>query len=167
MATEIITVSKDRQIASATKKAVEAVLRGDLVGFPTETVYGIAALANSVEAMGRLRELKSRPDHPFSLHLGRPRDVRRYVSELPESARRLVDRAWPGPITLIVPFAGQLPDPSLQNCGLEDVLSKDGWLGLRCPDEPIAQRMLKGVAAPVVAPSANLVGKPSHFHFFG
>jgi L-threonylcarbamoyladenylate synthase len=138
-----------------------AINDGQLVGFPTETVYGIAALATQADTLNRLRELKSRPQRPFSVHMGDPADVKRYVRAIPTMAQRVIDRVWPGPVTLLLETGGQLADDALEAQGLHDILTSDNIIGLRCPADPICQKMLTAVDGPVVAPSANLVGAPS------
>jgi len=119
-------------------------------------------MATCDEAMDRLRELKDRPTRPFSLHLGGSEDVRRYVASLSDDAKLIISRCWPGPVTLIVPAGGQLADKRLRRReGLYERLCFEDMIGLRCPDEPVAQAMLSGVSLPVVACSANLAGRPS------
>jgi len=158
--TRVIKVSSDRDVAGAAGQGAKALRKGQLVGFATETVYGIAAVATLADTMARLRELKSRPARPFSVHVGRPEETRRYVKDLPESARRIMARGWPGPVTLLVPTGGMLADAKLRRrAGLYERLCADGILGLRCPDEPVARAMLGEVSLPVVAPSANLAGR--------
>ncbi len=149
------------EIASAAREAAQALRAGQLVGFATETVYGIAAIASQATAMERLREIKNRPSRPFSVHLGRPQDVERYVADIPTDARRLIRKAWPGPVTVVLPVGGRLADSDLQKAGLYDVLCRDDLIGLRCPHEPLAEAMLSAVSEPVVAPSANPAGAPS------
>lgn len=164
MPTEVIKVDRGsvRDVADAAHRGASALKKGRLVGFATETVYGIAALATCDEALDRLRELKGRPTRPFSLHLGRPEDVRRYVRSLSDEAELIISRGWPGPVTLIVPAGGALADKRLRRRqGLYERLCCEDMIGLRCPDEPVAQAMLSGVSLPVVAPSANLAGRPS------
>ncbi len=142
-------------------RAVQALAEGQLVAFPTETVYGVAAVATHAEAMERLRELKARPKRPFSVHVANPCDAKRYVKNVPEAAGKLMERAWPGPITLILPTGGRLADERLDQAGMFDVLCSDGRVGLRCPDHPVCRAMLDAVEDPVVAPSANRAGEPS------
>ena len=162
MGTRIIKVRGSRSVAAAAAAGVRALRKGKLVGFATETVYGIAALATIEEAVARLRELKSRPERPFSVHLGKPEHAGRYVAAMPETASRLIERAWPGPVTLVVPTGGELADARLRShAGLHGRLCHDGLIGLRCPDEPVARAMLGRLVLPVVAPSANLAGEPS------
>jgi L-threonylcarbamoyladenylate synthase len=114
MSTRVIRVGKDADAAAAAAQGAAALKRGLLVAFPTETVYGLAAVATNEKAMERLRELKNRPARPFSVHLGRPEDARRYVKDLSPAARRLMAKAWPGPLSLVVPVGGRLASPRLE-----------------------------------------------------
>lgn len=149
-------------MAKASETAAEALRAGRLVGFATETVYGIAAVASRAETLARLRDLKSRPARPFSVHLGRPEDAFRYVRTVPLRAGWLMEQAWPGPVTLLLETGGELAEAGLGEVpGLHETLTHEGVIGLRCPDEPVAGAMLRAVAEPVVAPSANLAGEPS------
>ena len=160
VSTPIITHSNDAEAARAAGKGAEAIRAGKLVGFHTETVYGVAALATDPGAMERLRRLKSRPKRPFSVHLGAAGEVRRYVADPPARARRLICRAWPGPVTVVLPTGGRLAERTLQQSGLHAMLCADDMIGLRCPDSPVAQAMLTDVGRPVVAASANAAGRP-------
>lgn len=162
MPTRVIRIQSEKDVAPAAEEGAKALRKGKLVGFPTETVYGVGALATAEEAMDRLRELKDRPVRPFSVHVGRPEDVRRYVKDLPDSAARLVRRAWPGPLTLLLPTGGAFADGKLRRReGLHGCLCHRNVIGLRCPDEPVAAALLGKVSLPVVAPSANPAGRPS------
>ncbi len=162
MATDVIRVSTEAEIAPAAEAGVRVLRKGGLVGFATETVYGIAAAATDARTIERLRELKERPSRPFSVHVGGADEVGRYVGKPLRIARRLIDRGWPGPITLLVPAGGRLADRNLRRRkGLYERLCFNDFLGLRCPDEPVARAMLSAVRVPVVAPSANLAGRPS------
>jgi len=161
VSTETITASSPQQQAQAAKRGAEAIRQGKLVAFATETVYGVAALASDVEAMERVRQLKHRPERPFSVHIASPRDAKLYVAEVPWLARRLIAKAWPGPVTLVLAVGGQLPARKFAKAGLYDVLCWRDTIGLRCPDHPLARRMLAAVGSPVVAPSANPPGTAS------
>lgn len=161
MSTRVITVRGDQDISAAAAQGAAAIQDGALVGFATETVYGVAALATHPQAMERLRELKNRPTRPFSVHMGSPQDVARYVREVPIAARNLIRKGLPGPITVILPTGGRLASDDLQAAGMYDILCSDHTIGLRCPDEPVCRQMLSAVKGPVVAPSANLAGEPS------
>jgi tRNA threonylcarbamoyl adenosine modification protein (Sua5/YciO/YrdC/YwlC family) len=165
MSTRVITVgSRDdvESVQAAAAEGAEALRVGKLVGFATETVYGIAVLATDAAAVARLRKLKARPTDPFSVHIASPADVRRYVADVPLRASWLMSHAWPGPVTLLLDTGGRLADPALQKRrGLHKELTLDGVVGLRSPDEPVARAMLAAVDGPVVAPSANPAGGPS------
>jgi len=160
MATKVISVRKDGA-GPAARAGARALNKGGLVAFATETVYGVGAVATDSGAMERLRELKSRPKRPFSAHLSSPEEASRYIREMPWEARRLIAKGWPGPITILAPLGGRLADSKLQRAGLYDVLSWSDYVGLRCPDEPVAREMLRQVDAPLVAPSANRAGGKS------
>lgn len=161
MKTRVIKVQTEADIPSAAQRGAEVLTAGGLVGFPTETVYGVAALATDAAAMERLRELKSRPERPFSVHLGAPDDAFRYVSDPPSQARMLMSKAWPGPLTILLGVGGALADATLQQKGLYDSLCYEDTIGLRCPADEVALRMLSAVDGPVVAPSANRAGSAS------
>ena len=163
MATRVIKVNPSdlSAAASAAAKGADALRKGKLVGFATETVYGVAAVASDPGVLERLRELKSRLRGPFSVHLCGPDDTGRYVSRVPPPGRRIIDKVWPGPITLVLPTGGKLSDAKLEAAGLHEILTYRGRIALRCPDGPVAGKMLAGVGQPVVAPSANLAGEPS------
>lgn len=122
--------------------AASVLAGGGLVAFPTETVYGVAARADLPAAMARLRALKTRPEgEPFTLHLGDPAALPA-SAVLPDHARRLMDRFWPGPLTLVLP------------------LTEGGTVGARLPAHPVALALLRGAGGPVLATSANPRGKP-------
>lgn len=161
MKTRIIKVTSTSKIASAVAAGAKAIKAGKLVAFPTETTYGIAVSAGDKSAMERLRELKSRPAKPFSVHMGSPDQVKRYVREVPPLAGRVIEKGWPGPITLLLPTGGALAEKKLQRAGLHDVLTYNDCVALRCVKHPVSQAMLLAVDSPVVAPSANLAGRKS------
>jgi protein-tyrosine phosphatase len=159
--TTVIKATSLSQQAEAARRGAAALAAGQLVGFATETVYGVAAVANIPSAMERLRELKDRPKRPFSVHLARPADVGLYVADIPPLAERLITKAWPGPLTLILPVGGRLAEKRFDQAGLYEVLCWQDTIGLRCPDPLLAQDMLAALDWPVVAPSANLPGTKS------
>lgn len=161
MTTRVIRARTAPQAADAAREGARVLEAGGLVAFATETVYGLAAVASNAATMDRLRELKDRPSRPFSVHIGRAEDVKRYVQQVPAPAHRLITRAWPGPVTILLPVGGKLADASLNRRGLYDVLVSQDMIGLRFPDELVASMMLEAVADPVVAPSANLAGAAS------
>ncbi|MEW6253000.1 MAG: L-threonylcarbamoyladenylate synthase, partial [Planctomycetota bacterium] len=149
--------------AADVARAAAALRGGALVIFPTETVYGVAANAALPEAVARLRAAKGRADvQPFTVHLGRRSDARRYLSAPGPLVRRLVRRAWPGPLTLVC----SEPAPERTEAGGQlgpgqiPAIYHAGAVGLRCPDHPVAARLLAEADVPVVASSANRHGEP-------
>jgi tRNA threonylcarbamoyl adenosine modification protein (Sua5/YciO/YrdC/YwlC family) len=144
----------------AVRAAAEVLQGGGLLIFPTETVYGVGAVATSAEGIRRLREVKQRPDgKPFTLHLAAREDAQRYAGPLPGPARRLIEHAWPGPVTVIVPV-GECPEAHEQlDAQQRRRLYHEGTIGMRCPDHPVAAAVLSSVDAPVVAASANRAGR--------
>lgn len=145
------------QDPAAIAQAAAALAAGELLGLPTETVYGLAARADSDAAVAKIFAAKGRPsDHPLIVHVLDEADARRYASQLPEVARRLMAAFWPGPLTVIVPRA-----PAMGAAAAGGQLS----IGLRCPAHPVARALLVearklGVIG-VAAPSANRFGKVS------
>lgn len=163
MQTKLLKVDKTNsdEMDDVSTQAAELISNGGLVGFATETVYGIAALADNQATMDRLRELKSRPENPFSVHLAAPQDVFKFVSkgQVPLAARFIIENTWPGPVTMLLQTGGSFADEALNP--LHDVLTNNNIIGLRCPDESFSSLMLGKVSGVVVAPSANLIGQPS------
>lgn len=132
--------------------AAEALRRGHLVAFPTETVYGLGALATHADAVRRVFERKGRPaDNPLIVHISAFEQLALVARHVPESARRLMDAFWPGPLTLLLDRAEGIPD--VVTAGLPSV-------AVRWPDHPTALALINA-AGPLVAPSANLSGRPS------
>ncbi len=161
MNTETLKVDVNSGYRRAIEKAVAVLNAGGLVVFPTETVYGVGANVANREAVKRLREVKNRSDDkPFTVHIGRPDDLAKYVPSPGAVGRRLAGKGWPGPLTLIfsVNAPSQAPvfrdAPSIQ----ERTLYHEGTIGLRCPDDRAACDLLTGANAPVVAASANPAG---------
>ena len=116
---------------------------GGLVAFPTETVYGLGADATNASALDRLNRVKGRPPgKPYSLHIHTISQLAPLVGSVSPAARALMERFWPGPLTVILP-------------------SKDGTtVGFRLPDHPVARALLEACDRPIVAPSANRAGAP-------
>jgi L-threonylcarbamoyladenylate synthase len=139
--------------------AVEALRAGDLVVFPTETVYGLGANASNPVAVRKIFEFKGRPpDHPVIVHLDDPRYLHRWVAEVPPVAGQLADKFWPGPLTLILPKADNVNDI---------VTGGQDSIGIRVPSHPMAQQLLNAFGGGIAAPSANRYGrlsptKPEH-----
>lgn len=137
-----------------------ALAEGALVVFPTETVYGLGASAVSRAAIDALSRLKDRrPDNkPFTLHLSDPELAETYAGPLPLMARRLIHKAWPGPLTLVVP--DRRPDPAMPPGLIQDAVYYQGTVGLRCPSHAVGREILRAAGVPVVGTSANLSGHP-------
>ncbi|TAM81787.1 MAG: threonylcarbamoyl-AMP synthase [Candidimonas sp.] len=142
------------------ERAARRLAEGGLVAFPTETVYGLGADAENVQAVARIYAAKGRPaNHPVIVHVTPEADLNYWASAIPEVARVLMDAFWPGPLTLILPRAPHIP-PAVS--GGQDSI------GLRCPSHPVAQALLRAFAAlkangqgGVAAPSANKFGQVS------
>lgn len=134
-------------------RAAEELRKGNLVVFPTETVYGIGALAGNSKAVKKIFQAKGRPQkNPLIVHISSPRELSKLVAEIPEIAKKLMKKYWPGPLTLCFKKSSSLSH--FVTAGLSTVC-------IRCPDHPIARALLKKVAEPLAAPSANLSGRPS------
>jgi len=133
--------------------AVQALRDGELVAFPTETVYGLGANASNPAAVRRIFEAKGRPEtHPVIVHLDSPRYLHRWVTEVPEAAQLLAERFWPGPLTLIMPRAANVHDI---------VTGGQDTIAVRVPSHPMAQQLLTAFGGGIAAPSANRYGRLS------
>lgn len=135
-------------------EAAALLRRGELVAFPTETVYGLGAIATKEQAVAKVFQAKGRPsDNPLIVHVKDAQQVLDYAAEVPKLAKDLMERFWPGPLTIILPVkAGVFP--ANVNNGQETV-------AFRMPNQHSALRLIDLVGAPLVGPSANLSGKPS------
>jgi L-threonylcarbamoyladenylate synthase len=129
------------------QEAAKRIRSGGLVAFPTETVYGLGANALDAEAVGRIFELKGRPaTSPLIVHVDSIEAARAVTSVWPQEAERLAQRYWPGPLTMVLPKASNIPD--IVTAGLATV-------GVRMPSHPLALELLEAAGIPVAAPSAN------------
>ena len=142
---------------AAIAQAAQALHDGQLVGMPTETVYGLAADATSDAAVANIFVAKGRPaDHPLIVHVAGVEQVAAFAVQVPDFAQRLMQAFWPGPLTLILP---RRPGVAQASAGGQDSI------GLRCPSHPVAQSLLKASLAlgvqGVSAPSANRFGRVS------
>lgn len=131
-----------------------ALLRaGEVVGIPTETVYGLAANALDPVAVSHIFEAKGRPqDNPLIVHIASLDSVQQIATEFPPEAQALAKDYWPGPLTIILPKQDIIP--MITSGGLNTV-------GIRFPSHPIAQAIIRAAGVPLAAPSANLSGRPS------
>ena len=145
-ATELVTANA-RSIA----KAAEILERGGLVAVPTETVYGLAARADSDDAVARIFAAKGRPDfNPLILHVHDVDHASRFA-DFNDAARELASAFWPGPLTLVLPRKADAPVADAVSAGLPTI-------ALRAPAHPVMQQLLDAVDFPLAAPSANRSG---------
>ena len=152
MKTELvkITVNDGDDIFS---KATELLKNNEVVGMPTETVYGLAGNAYSSVAVSKIFEAKGRPtDNPLIVHIDRFEDIYPIVAEVSCEARKLAEAFWPGPLTMILPKSDKVPYETTG--GLDTV-------AVRMPSHPIARKLIGYGGGYVAAPSANTSGKPS------
>jgi len=135
------------------QEAATLLQNGEVVAFPTETVYGLGADATSDAAIGKIYAAKGRPgDNPLIVHIGDAAQLDQVVSEISEKAKKLMDAFWPGALTIILPRQDGVSDAV--TAGLETV-------GVRMPSHPAALELLRAVKLPIAAPSANVSGRPS------
>ena len=133
--------------------AVQALRDGELVAFPTETVYGLGANAQNPVAVRRIFEVKGRPpNHPVIVHLDTPRYLHRWVRDVPENAARLAEVFWPGPLTMVMPRAANVHDV---------ITGGQDTIAIRVPAHPMAQQLLTAFGGGIAAPSANRYGRLS------
>ncbi len=164
MVTTVIKSDPQVPCTDAVREASEVLRGGGLVAFPTETVYGLGARADHPGAMERLRAVKSREGgKAFTVHIASREDAKQFVPQLTGMAARLARKGWPGPITLILDVEHPESSPIMKgrNGAVAAAIYYDNTIGLRCPDDPLAQGMLRTVEAPVVAASANPAGEPA------
>jgi len=139
------------------QQAVDALCAGELLGLPTETDYGLAADASNENAVAKIFQAKGRPsNHPLIVHVAHADSVKKFASDIPDFAQKLMSQFWPGPLTLILPRQTEMAAAAAGG---------QNSVGLRCPSHPVAYEVLKACAAKGVwglaAPSANLFGRVS------
>ncbi len=133
--------------------AGELLAKGQIVAMPTETVYGLAADAFNGSAVSQIFAAKGRPqDNPLIVHISDVCQVKILAGDFPEKARKLAEKFWPGPLTMILPKRPEIPDEV--TCGLDTV-------GIRFPSNETAQAIIAAAGTPLAAPSANRSGSPS------
>lgn len=129
---------------------VQLLAAGQLVAFPTETVYGLGADALNADAISRVYTLKGRPsNNPLIVHVSEESMAQRVVRDWPDTATTLARAFWPGPLTLVLPRAGQVPDT---------VTAGGDTVAVRCPEHPVALALIEAFGNPIVGPSANPSG---------
>ncbi len=152
MKTKILKLNQKKPQANLIRKAAELLKKGQVVAFPTETVYGLGADAFNPSAVKKIFSAKGRPaDDPLIVHVASIADAEKAVKEIPAVARRLMKKYWPGPLTLVMSKSKKVP--AVVTAGLKTV-------AVRMPSHPVALALCKAVG-PIAAPSANSFGKPS------
>lgn len=153
MHTKHITIDPKNIDPSAIAEAATLIQAGELVAFPTETVYGLGADALSPMAAKKIYAAKGRPsDNPLIVHIARFEDLAAIAQELPEQAKDLADAFWPGPLTMIVRKKDLVP---YETTGGMDTVA------VRMPNHPVALRLIAESGCLIAAPSANTSGRPS------
>ena len=153
MNTKIIQINRENFTDAELAEAAEILRSGGLVAIPTETVYGLGANALDESASKKIYEAKGRPsDNPLIAHISCMDELSALVSEIPEAGRKLAEKYWPGPLTMVFPKKEIVPYGTTG--GLETV-------AIRMPSDPVANRLIKLAGVPVAAPSANTSGRPS------
>ncbi|MBN1796898.1 MAG: threonylcarbamoyl-AMP synthase [Sedimentisphaerales bacterium] len=165
MKTDVIKVNPEQLDAKAIKKAAKKIDSGGIVAFPTETVYGLACMARN-DSLEKLSQIKGRESSKhYTLHIGDKEKVFHYVPHISLRAQKLIEKAWPGPLTIVF----ELDDEELVQAKTnvkKDVfenLYKNNTIGIRCPDNAIAIELLNRTKNPVLAPSANISGNAALF----
>ena len=156
MVTEVVEIEEqniDSKAAESLEKAGRIIKEGGLVAFPTETVYGLGGDALNPDSSKKIYAAKGRPsDNPLIVHVCRFEDVEKIVAEVPETARKLADAFWPGPLTMIMNKNDKVPYETTG--GLDTV-------AIRMPNNKIALKLIELSGGYIAAPSANTSGRPS------
>ncbi|MCM8766333.1 MAG: L-threonylcarbamoyladenylate synthase [Candidatus Omnitrophica bacterium] len=153
MKTSVIRINPQKIEISKIEEAVKLIKKGGLVAFPTETVYGLGADAFNSKAVAKIFEVKQRPlNDPLIVHIADKQDLFKVAKKVNRLAGKLIDKFWPGPLTLVLEKSSELPD--IVTAGLDTV-------AVRMPAHPVALSLIREAKTPLAAPSANLSGKPS------
>ena len=153
MNTQFIKIDKADPQPAQIMAAAEIIKDGGLVAFPTETVYGLGGNALDPEAAGKIYAAKGRPsDNPLIAHIADRKELDALVAEIPPAAEILMERYWPGPMTLVFHKTDKVPYGTTG--GLDTV-------AVRMPSHPVARALIRAAGVPIAAPSANLSGRPS------
>lgn len=153
MNTKIRKINVEKIDQKIIKEAAEILRNGGTVVFPTETVYGLGADALSEKAAKKIYKAKGRPsDNPLIVHISSTKELEKIVANIPESAYKLMDKFWPGPLTIIFNKSELVPKGTTG--GLETV-------AVRMPNHSVALEIIKASETSIAAPSANISGRPS------
>lgn len=151
--TEIIRVNARKPSYAIIRKAANLIRKGEVIAFPTETVYGLGANALDPSSVSKIYKIKGRPsDNPLIVHIADMKTFSTLVGDIPPKASRIISRFWPGPITLVLKKSKILPE--ITTGGLNTV-------AVRMPKNNVALELIKVSRFPIAAPSANISGKPS------
>ncbi len=153
MVTKIIKVNPKNPEVAKIKMAARVLKKGGLVAFPTETVYGLGANALNKKAVRKIFKAKGRPlDNPVIVHIADFKDLFKLAQNVPEEAKILAKKFWPGPLTIVLFKKKIVPD---------EVTAGTNTLAVRMPKNKIALKLIRASGVPIAAPSANLAGRPS------
>lgn len=153
MKTKLIKIDPENIDLQKLKEAANALRKGEIVAIPTETVYGLGADALNPGAVEKIFKAKGRPsDNPLIVHIADREWVDRLTRSIPEKALVLMDKLWPGPLTLVMRKSSIIP--GIITAGLDTV-------AIRMPEHPVARELIRLAGVPVAAPSANVSGRPS------
>ena len=161
MKTKIIKLDNTKDNTETIKEAATIIDSGGLVAFPTETVYGIACRVTK-DSLEKLDSIKGRtPDKSYTLHIAQSSDALTYVPAMGLNARKLIQNAWPGPLTIVFELDQSILEKQKKNLDSEvfKALYYENSIGIRCPDNEIAQELIQQTVHPIVAPSANITGQ--------
>ncbi|HTV76325.1 MAG TPA: L-threonylcarbamoyladenylate synthase, partial [Candidatus Baltobacteraceae bacterium] len=148
MSAEILQTHTPELFQKAVRRAAEFLRAGEVVALPTETVYGLAANALDEKAVAKIFQIKGRPtDNPVIVHIAGVEMAKRCAKHFPANAEKLAKAFWPGPLTLVLPCAEEIP--KIVTAGGETV-------GIRWPGHPFIQAVIRECGFPLAAPSANL-----------
>jgi L-threonylcarbamoyladenylate synthase len=151
--TEVLRINSKRPNESIIGRAAKLISSGEIVAFPTETVYGLGANALDPSAISKIYQMKGRPsDNPLIVHIADMKTLRGLVSEISPRGMRIIKKFWPGPLTLVLKKSKIVP--KITTGGL-------GTIAVRMPRNKIALALIKRSGFPIAAPSANLSGRPS------
>ena len=172
MKTKVAMLSENAVDKRIINDAALKIRDGGIVAFPTETVYGLGANALDDEAVRKIFIAKGRPqDNPLIIHVS-TKEISELVKDVPEVAQKIIDKFWPGPLTVILEKKDIIPNVTSANLNT---------IGIRMPNSEIALKLIELAERPIAAPSANISGRPSptevsssynwflsryHFHFF-
>lgn len=158
----VIDVARTDDHRDVVHRAVQALVEGQLIALPTETVYGLAASATNAKAVARMAEAKGRGENaPFALAIKSADDAEDYFPQMSPLARRLARRCWPGPVTMVLDADHQEGLSSRLPAETHQYLCPEGTIGLRAPANQILQDVLRMLAGPIALTSVNRTGEPS------